>query len=313
MANGDTKAVAEQPRHRIAVGSRGLIIETVEDLQRLAGAMVRAGIAPRGDTAEVAFGKMVFGMELGLSPVQSLSSVVFVHGTPSLYGTAFRGVILSCPSLEKAPEEWFEGEPYEDNYTGYCKLTRKGMGEFVGKFSVADAKRAGLWGKDNYKLYPDDMLPARAFSRAARRGFGDVLKGCYPWEELREGVQVIERDGMEDENGFPALKEVLPPSEAPTEEPPPFEDEKGEIRGEPEADETPEPEEVPFDDEQVEKSEHDQVWDEWKMLEKDLSAEQKRQLRKTYIDKGYIVYGLDTDVLASIVEAAKEMLIGATE
>ena len=53
-------------------------------------------------------------------------------------------------------------------------------------FSVEDAKKAQLTGKDNWKKYPADMCFARALSRLARRLFSDVIGSSYVEGEIQE-------------------------------------------------------------------------------------------------------------------------------
>jgi hypothetical protein len=57
----------------------------------------------------------------------------------------------------------------------------------VGRFSVADAKRAGLWGKSGpWTQYPRRMLQLRARGFALRDAFPDVLKGLVTAEEAQD-------------------------------------------------------------------------------------------------------------------------------
>ena len=119
------------------------------------------------------------GFELGLGPMQSLRSVVMIAGTPTLKAETMRAMILArghgyrleatdevatfeCHRREWPAERW-------DTFT----------------FSMADAKRANLLGKDNWKMYPRSMLSARVTSEAARAVFPDVVAGVsYTPEEI---------------------------------------------------------------------------------------------------------------------------------
>jgi hypothetical protein len=89
-------------------------------------------------------------------------------------------------------KEWVEGEG--DKKTAYCRVLRHGDAEpKLGKFSVADAKLAKLWGKTGsqgqptpWVTFPERMLQMRARSWALRDGFADVLKGLAIAEEYRD-------------------------------------------------------------------------------------------------------------------------------
>ncbi len=52
-------------------------------------------------------------------------------------------------------------------------------------FSIQEAQAAGLANNAVWKIYPSDMLFARALSRLGRRLFPDVLKGCYVEGEIQ--------------------------------------------------------------------------------------------------------------------------------
>jgi hypothetical protein len=57
----------------------------------------------------------------------------------------------------------------------------------VTQFSVADAVRAGLWGKSGpWTQYPKRMLQLRARGFALRDAFPDVLKGLVTAEEAQD-------------------------------------------------------------------------------------------------------------------------------
>lgn len=51
-------------------------------------------------------------------------------------------------------------------------------------FSIKEAQAAGLMNNNVWKIYPSDMLFARALSRLGRRLFSDVLAGCYVEGEI---------------------------------------------------------------------------------------------------------------------------------
>jgi hypothetical protein len=68
-----------------------------------------------------------------------------------------------------------------------CVAKRKGRKPVTAKFSVEDAKRAGLWGKQGpWSAYPKRMLAMRARGFALRDAFPDVLKGLISAEEAQD-------------------------------------------------------------------------------------------------------------------------------
>jgi hypothetical protein len=63
------------------------------------------------------------------------------------------------------------------------------------KFSVEDAKRAGLWGKQGpWSAYPKRMMQMRARGFALRDAFPDVLKGLITAEEAEDYPSQPEKD-----------------------------------------------------------------------------------------------------------------------
>jgi len=122
-----------------------------------------------------------WGMELGLAPMQSLNSITVINGRPSVWGDALMALVQSSPVYEDI-EEYFEDEG-TPNPVAVCVATRKGHKPVVAKFSVEDAKRAGLWGKNTWASYPRRMLAHRARGFALRSAFADVLKGMISTEE----------------------------------------------------------------------------------------------------------------------------------
>lgn len=68
-----------------------------------------------------------------------------------------------------------------------CVAVRQGASAVTARFSVADAKKAGLWGKQGpWQQYPARMLQLRARGFALRDAFPDVLRGIISAEEARD-------------------------------------------------------------------------------------------------------------------------------
>ena len=78
-----------------------------------------------------------------------------------------------------------------------CSAQRRGYpAPITSTFSVADAKAAGLWGKQGpWSQYPKRMLAMRARGFALRNAFADVLRGLVTAEEAQDypdtGIEVV--------------------------------------------------------------------------------------------------------------------------
>jgi hypothetical protein len=120
--------------------------------------------------------------------MQSLQSIACINGRPSVWGDAALALVMGSPVCANI-QEVIDGEG--DDMTAKCIALRKGYpAATVGKFSVADAKRAGLWGKSGpWSQYPKRMLQLRARGFALRDAFPDVLKGLVTAEEAQDYPQ----------------------------------------------------------------------------------------------------------------------------
>ena len=125
-----------------------------------------------------------YGMELGLPPMQALQGIAVINGRPSMWGDAVLAVVMSHPSYEWHTEV-VEGEG--DERAGVFTLKRRGQDTHVARFSVTDARRAGLWGKSGpWTQHAERMLKLRARGFALRDKFPDALKGIISREEAED-------------------------------------------------------------------------------------------------------------------------------
>jgi hypothetical protein len=126
-----------------------------------------------------------WGMEMGLAPMQALQNIAVINGKPSVYGDAMMALVQASAVCDDV-EEYFENEG-TPNPVAVCVAKRKNRKPVVAKFSVEDAKRAGLWGKQGpWSAYPKRMMQMRARGFALRDAFPDVLKGLISAEEAQD-------------------------------------------------------------------------------------------------------------------------------
>lgn len=170
-----------------------------------------------------------WGYELGLQPLQALQNIAIINGKPSVYGDAALALVKNDPRCAGVNEK-IEGEG--DARTAYCKVKRRygeEIEETVAQFSVADAKRARLWGKQGpWSQYPDRMLQMRARGFAIRDAFPDALKGVITAEEAQD-YPSEPRDVTPKANPLDQIKVPERPSPALEEHPTPEPEPKPEI------------------------------------------------------------------------------------
>lgn len=200
MADTDRVDLAEQnARGRVRMGDlkvkpgTGIVVETATDLHTFAAYAVANGMAPYSyrnrdgswDTHGMVIA-LIKGLEVGLLPTQALQNIAVINNQPVIYGDAVPGLAFSTGQVAHF-REYMVGTEMQDDWTAVCELRRKGMDNVLEvRFGVADAKKAGLWGKPKspWLTYPGRMLVWRARSWAFRALFADALKGLGVYEEV---------------------------------------------------------------------------------------------------------------------------------
>ena len=165
----------------------GLALQSFDDAFRFAKMVSGSEFAPKDfkGKPESCMLAIQHGSEVGLSPMQSLQSIAVINGRPTIWGDAALALVQSSPVCEYV-KEYVEGQG--DNLTAVCECKRRGYpAPTVSRFSMADAKRAGLAGKAGpWSQYPERMLALRARGFALRNAFADALRGLITAEEAQD-------------------------------------------------------------------------------------------------------------------------------
>lgn len=126
---------------------------------------------------------MQWGNEVNLKPLQALQSIAVINGKPGIYGDAGKAILLSHGCIIEEDDM----AVVERNGFARCRITRPGRPPVERTFSVEDAQRAGLWGKDGpWRSYPSRQMAWRAFWFAARDAAADLLRGLAGVEEIAD-------------------------------------------------------------------------------------------------------------------------------
>lgn len=172
---------------------------------------------------------LAWAQQHDLDVLTTLQGVTFIEGRAVVDATMQRALAM------RAGYELRIGLR-EDAAT--VEVLRHGEGIGAATYSMADAERAGLAGKKNWQQNPEDMLVARATTRAVRRFAPDVLLGMLSTDDLDDGapeppqappevnlVEAIPPPFAEQHGLDPATPVVvdveLPDNPAPTAEPAP--------------------------------------------------------------------------------------------
>ena len=165
-----------------------------------------------------------WGREVGLGPLQALQNIAVINGRPSIWGDAALALVKSHPDCLDVIET-IEGDG--DTMVARCEVRRRGAQAVVQTFSVADAKGAGLWGKQGpWQQYKKRMLQMRARGFAIRDAFPDALRGMVTTEEAQDTFTGVTLDNDTVPQPRATYKEPLPADVAADsipslEEPPP--------------------------------------------------------------------------------------------
>lgn len=156
--------------------------QTMDEAMRFADVMAKSSIVPKdyqGNPGNILVA-VQWGAEIGLPPLQAMQNIAVVNGRPSIWGDAMIALVKGSGLLASLDEEI-------DDKQATCTVQRRGEQPVSRTFTMEDAKRAGLAGKQGpWSQYPKRMLQMRARSWALRDVFPDVLKGVYIAEEARD-------------------------------------------------------------------------------------------------------------------------------
>jgi hypothetical protein len=152
----------------------------------LAKAIAQTDFVPspmRGNPAAIA-AAILYGDEVGLGPMQSLAKVAVIDGRPALYAEAQRALVFQA-----GHELWItEATNTRASWTGRRRDAEETSSV---TWTMDDAKRAGLAGKRNWRLYPRAMLINRASAELCRALFPDAIGGLAAIEELEDVAEEV--------------------------------------------------------------------------------------------------------------------------
>lgn len=171
--------------------NQGFAPVTLDEAMKFSEMLAKSSMVPRAyqGKAEDILVACQWGREIGLAPMQALQNIAVINGKPSVYGDAAMALVQASSVCEDI-EEYIEGEG-TTNPVAVCVAHRKGRKPVKATFSVEDAKRAGLWGKQGpWTAYPKRMMQMRARGFALRDAFPDVLKGLITAEEAADYPEV---------------------------------------------------------------------------------------------------------------------------
>lgn len=156
--------------------------ENVDGMMRLGSLLAQSGYFTDSREAAQAVTKMMAGAELGFGPIASMTGINIIKGKVTLSAN------LIAAAIKRSGRYNYRVRQMTDTV---CEIAfYEGKDEIgVSRFSMDDAKAAGLNTGDNWRKFPRNMLFARAISNGAKWYCPDLSGGpLYTPDEL--GAQV---------------------------------------------------------------------------------------------------------------------------
>lgn len=144
---------------------------------------------------EDVFVTVLYGRELGMSPIIALNSICVIQGQVTLKVNTMTGIVLK--NHPKAVIDIKQDETKKEVVISF-KRDPSDSAPYVSTWNMEKAKALGLAGKANYQSQPLTMLRARALSEGYRIKFGDTLLGFYSSEEMEDSLPPIKNDPLID-------------------------------------------------------------------------------------------------------------------
>lgn len=177
-------------------------VDTMGDVVKLAAYICTTEFVPQGlrdreddeNKGAKTAAAILTGRELGLPPMAALSSIHMVKGRPGISAEMMRGLVT-----QRGHQIRFgKVSSQQVTVSGRRREDRGDEGAWTEvTWTMQDAEQAGLLrSQPNYKLYPRQMLTARATTELCRLLFADVIHGLRSVEELEalsvDGEVVVE-------------------------------------------------------------------------------------------------------------------------
>lgn len=174
--------IDRQPYRRKELGEL-----TAQIPNALAMAKVYAASGVYGNVTETELAlKIMVGEELGIGPAEACR---YIYVTKSKDGRAAYGMeaeLMRSLYMSRLPGAVFRVEEWTPEACAVAGA-RAGQPPMVVRYTIDDAKRAGLTDKATYKYHPKSMLLARATALFMRAYAPDLLHGVsYCKEEIEE-------------------------------------------------------------------------------------------------------------------------------
>lgn len=146
-------------------------------IERMAIAAAKSGLFGV-KTPEQAIALMLVAQAEGVHPARAMQEYHVIQGRPALKADA----MLARYQASGGKVQWTSHT--NEKVAGI--FTHPSGGSIEIDWTAERAKEANLWGKDNWKMYPRQMLRARCISEGVRATFPGIAVGTYSAEETAD-------------------------------------------------------------------------------------------------------------------------------
>lgn len=176
-----TKEVKEAEVKDLVKAENGRKEMTLADTMVLAEQLYKARYFNDIQSAAQAVAKIIKGREIGIGAMTALEKIYVVGGKTAIQAE------LMADMIKRSGKYNYRILTLDEKV---CEIEFFEEGKPVGKskFTLDDAKRAGVGGGMNWQKYPRNMLFARALSNGGRWYCPDAIHGAYTYEEI--GMEV---------------------------------------------------------------------------------------------------------------------------
>lgn len=140
----------------------------------------KSGLYPKFKGPEQMIMIVMRGRELGIGATTALDVIDMIQGKPTMKAAGMLALVMQhrdvCKYIQ-CVESSETRSVWKTHRIGYPVETTT-------EFTIEDADRMGLTGKDNWKKQPKTMLKWRACSQIIREVYPDIINGLYATEEF---------------------------------------------------------------------------------------------------------------------------------
>lgn len=155
-----------------------LMLRNEMSLGDIGNVLYKSGFFSDAKDASQAIVKVLAGREMGFGPIASMTGVNVIKGRIAVSAN------LIAAAIKRTDKYNFRIVEHTDTA---CEIVFFENGKEVGRsrFTIADAKKAGIGGGTNWQKYPRNMTFARAISNGAKWYCADIFGGpIYTPDEL---------------------------------------------------------------------------------------------------------------------------------